>query len=40
MNKVLLGSILGAAALTAAAYIFDDEKEGKAREYDLSTKTA
>ena len=42
MNKVLLGGLLGAAALTAAAYIFDDEKDGEkgSRKYDLSRKTA
>ncbi|SFS76731.1 hypothetical protein SAMN02910357_01717 [Succinivibrio dextrinosolvens] len=40
MNKVILGSILGAAALTAAAYIFDDENEENKREYDFTKKTA
>ena len=42
MNKVLLGGLLGAAALTAAAYIFDedDDKENGPRKYDLSKKVA
>ncbi len=42
MNKLLLGGLLGAAALTAAAYIFDedDDKENGSRKYDLSKKVA
>lgn len=40
MNKVILGSLLGAAALTAAAYIFDEDNEETKRDYDFSKKTA
>jgi|GEM_PF-5697136 len=40
MNKVILGSLLGAAALTAAAYIFDEDNEETKRGYDFSKKTA
>ena len=39
MNKLLLGGILGAAALTAAAYIFDEETDEE-RKYDFLKKDA
>lgn len=38
MNKVILGSLLGAAALTAAAYIFDEDNSETKRDYDFSKK--